>query len=288
MVTSLSKRASGTLAKQSKPLTIGALELALLKEFPLSDAEEWDRTGLLAGDPAALVEGVAIALDPTIRAIEEAKNCGANVLLTHHPAYLDAPDSFKPASLGSGSVVWSAISNKVALINIHTALDVSPRAQQVLPGMLSLSFTGKLLEPCAEQKKKGYGQICTVKDTDKPLSLEQLAARCTSVFARPPRVWGEFSQQLHKIVTWTGSAGKVAHNCVQEHIDCLICGEIKYHEALDLVAAGICVIELGHDTSELPLTAVLGDAVQRLGVSQENITFLDQSKNWSYPEATRM
>lgn len=287
MATSLSKRASGTLAKQSKPLTIGALELALLKEFPSTDAEEWDRMGLLVGDPASLVEGVAIALDPTTRAIEEAANCGANVLVTHHPAYLDAPERFRPSSLGSGSVVWSAISNKVALINVHTALDVSLPAQQVLPGMLNLSFTGKLLEPCVDQKK-GYGQICSVKDTDKPLSLEQLAARCTSVFARPPRVWGDYSQQLTKVVTWTGSAGKIAQKCVLEHIDCLVCGEIKYHEALDLAAAGVSVVELGHDTSELPLTAVLGDAVQRLGVSQEKITLLDQGKNWSYPEATRM
>ncbi len=49
---------------------------------------------MTVGDPARLVTGVAVALDPTVEAIENAANAGANVLVTHHPAFLQPPYSF--------------------------------------------------------------------------------------------------------------------------------------------------------------------------------------------------
>ena len=42
----LAKRSTGTLSKQERPLTVGALEQALLASYPAEDAEEWDRTGI--------------------------------------------------------------------------------------------------------------------------------------------------------------------------------------------------------------------------------------------------
>ena len=87
----LAQRASGPLSRQTSTVTVGALERALLKEFPAADAEAWDRTGMTVGDPARLVEGVAVALDPTVDAVEEAASMGANVLVTHHPAFLQPP-----------------------------------------------------------------------------------------------------------------------------------------------------------------------------------------------------
>lgn len=63
---------------------------------------------------------------------------------------------------------------------------------------------------------------------------------------------------------------------------------MKYHSALDLSQAGLAVIELGHDASELPLTAVLAEALDRAGVPPEAIVLVDQSDNWWYPEAVRV
>ena len=72
----------------SRTITVGELEQALLELFPASDAESWDRTGLLVGDPRAVISGVAVALDATPRAVRAAQHIGANVLVTHHPAFL--------------------------------------------------------------------------------------------------------------------------------------------------------------------------------------------------------
>lgn len=66
---------------------------------------------------------------------------------------------------------------------------------------------------------------------------------------------------------------------MHQKIDCLICGEIKYHDALAMSDAGVCIIELGHDLSELPLCGVLISTLCDLGIKKQSISYIDQSNN---------
>lgn len=287
----LLKRGSAALAKVPADITVGALEEKLLKMFPASQAEDWDRTGLLVGERALPVTGVAVALDPTVEAIAEAARLGANVLLTHHPAYLAAPAEFSPepsVAQSSGAGVWEAIRQRVALMDFHTALDVSPQAAKMLPNMLNLSFTGAFAEPLPHDKKLGYGQICELRPEDKGMDLAHFAARATAVFKRQPRVWGAPDAKIGRVVTATGSLGPVGRNALKLGCDCIVCGEVRYHDALDLSRAGISIVELGHDVSELGLTAVLAEACQKAGVPEAAIMVLGQADNWWLPENIRL
>lgn len=281
----------GPLAEKGAqaPALVGELVSALNRMFPPADAESWDRTGLLVGDPATKIEGVACALDPTVFAVREAANLGANVLVTHHPAFLDPPDSFMPLSSHAcvpGSVVFEAARLGVALANWHTALDVSAPAQSMLPGMLRLKPSA-VLEPLARDESLGYGQICAI-DASEGLTLGDLSARCTAVFGRAPRVWGAMDTALSTVCTWTGGAGDAASECVKRGIDVLVCGEVKYHAALEASQQGLCIIELGHDVSELPFARILAESCARVGVAREKITLLDQNDAWQHPETRRV
>lgn len=286
----LATRKVGLSSKRAGTLSIGALEAALLADFPAKDACEGDKTGLLVGDPLEPLKGVAVALDPTVSAIRLAHDVGANVLVTHHPSIYEAPVSFRPVEsnpLDTGAIVWEAIDKGVALMNFHTTLDFSIAAQAVLPGMLGLTFQSVLC-PLEHDARKGFGQICVPAASDEPMSLGQLAARCTSVFGRPPRVWGKPTTRLRKIATATGSATFALKDCFDKGVECLVCGELKYHASLDASQAGLCIIELGHDVSELPLVAPLAAAIRHAGVPEELITVLNQSDNWYIPETTRV
>lgn len=288
--TELAKVATGDIAKPAKPMTVGRLEYALLAQFPREDAEEWDRTGLLVGDPAALVTGVAVALDVTGEAIGAAARAGANVLLTHHPAFLDPPVAFSPSyalATAPGVNVYTAAAKGVALMNFHTALDASVAEGRLLPNMLNVDFE-RVLVPRASDERKGYGQLCSVRAEDKPFKLAHLAARCTSVFGRAPRVWGDLSRKVDSVVMANGSAGEVLAAALAANADVLVCGEVKYHAALDAAQAGLSIIELGHDASELPLCALLAQSSIDAGMPSDAVFILDQSDNWSLPDATRI
>lgn len=285
----IQKRRAPLPAKAAKRLTVGALEAALLSDFPAEDAESWDMTGLYVGEAAIPIGKVAVALDPTVPAIAQAAAAGAQALVTHHPAYLEAPARFAPepsAALSPGAAVYAAARNNVALMCFHTALDVSKRANEALPALLGLKATGRVAHAIQPGSKKGYGQICKVPG--KPQALQELTARCLAVFGRAPRVWGAPDAPISSVVTATGSAGSLASDVLETGADALICGELKYHAALDLSLAGLAIIELGHDLSELPLVAVLADSIAKAGVPREDIVIIDQSDNWHYPEATRL
>lgn len=281
---------SGPLSHNKKMLTVGSLETALLNHFPREDAESWDHTGILVGDSLLSVKKVAVALDATVEAVEAAQKSKANVLVTHHPVYIEPPASFAPLKsnpLNPGSVVWAAIENGIALMCFHTALDVSKDAARVLPGLLHLDYKG-VVDPTDVKGKKGYGQLCSIRKNDEPFTLGQLAARCLSVFGRPPRVWGDFDAVLQTVVSCTGSVGDLVPKAYKAGADVIICGEIRYHDALAAAQAGLAIIELGHDVSELPLVAPLVSAIKQVGIDDADIIVIDQNSHWASPESTRV
>jgi putative NIF3 family GTP cyclohydrolase 1 type 2 len=289
----ITKRASNLLSKSPKVLTVGTLEEALLRQFPADTAETWDKTGLIVGERAQLVGKVAVALDPTVEAIKQAAAIGANVLVTHHPPFINNPGTFEPApssAANPGAAVWAAITNRVALMCYHTACDVSAPGQMALCAMLGLEHKGKVVCPVEGHKNLGYGTLCRVPlaQNAEGVTLATLSARALSTFGRPPRVWGDPDAEITTVVCSGGSASGVWRAALEAGAQVLVTGEMGYHNALDAAAAGMATIELGHDVSELPLCAVLAEALSRAGVEQDNIKLLDQSNNWWTPEAIRL
>jgi putative NIF3 family GTP cyclohydrolase 1 type 2 len=124
------------VAAMSK-VTVADIERAIDARFPVEWAEDWDRVGLLAGDPEREVTGVVLALDPTREAIRATAERGANVLVTHHPAFLKTPNWLTPGR-GAAGVLFEAVDRRVALVNAHTNLDRAPAAGRLLPDALGL------------------------------------------------------------------------------------------------------------------------------------------------------
>ena len=109
-------------------MIVAELERALLARYPKADAEGWDHVGLSVGDPAAKITCVACALDATEANVHRALEAGANVLLTHHPIYIKAPEAFCPADSARpqcSAALYEAARCGVNIISLHTNLDLS-------------------------------------------------------------------------------------------------------------------------------------------------------------------
>ncbi len=117
--------------------TVSDLVAALERRFPAAWAEPWDRVGLLVGDADVPLERVYVTLDATRQALAAAAEAGANVLLTHHPAFLTAPETVTPGSPG-GAIALAAASAGVALACAHTNLDRAPEGASALARALGL------------------------------------------------------------------------------------------------------------------------------------------------------
>lgn len=286
-INALFKVPTGPLAPVKTGMSVGELERKLLQVFPREDACSWDRTGLLVGNPGVEVTGVVVALDPTIAVLEQANDLGANVVLTHHPVFIEAVGNFMPASVQGctpGAVINYALSHGINCMNFHTACDVAPEALAILPALLRLE-PQYVLDPLPGNVEKGFGMVCSCGQ--EKTSLKHLAARCVSVFGSMPRVWGNPDTLLETVVTCGGSAGDMAELCLESKIDCLVCGEVKYHAALEARESGLSIIELGHDVSELPLCALLATEALSAGLPDSCVMVVDHAKNWYTPETIR-
>ena len=260
-------------------MLVRELENRLLGVIPSKAAEEWDRTGMLVGNPDATVGNVAVSLDPSIAALDFCMAHDANVLVTHHPLFLDPPQSVKPGAPNADAVgarIWQAVRNGISVISFHTALDANPLAANVLAAPLGLEAGNTVLESTPNMPGYGYGRICEAPTRDAASWL----ASCEAAFGRKARLWGSEDREIRRICLWTGAAGESPQACLEAQVDLLICGEVKYHTALDASEMGLSIVELGHDVSEQPHCALLVESLLRAGIPAESVFLMDLPVNW--------
>ena len=86
---------------------------------------EWDNVGLLCGDTEQSVQKVLVALDPFYSVCLEAKEVGADLLLTHHPLIF-APTSAVTTETELGKSILFLAKENISAVNAHTNLDCAP------------------------------------------------------------------------------------------------------------------------------------------------------------------
>lgn len=252
--------------------TVSQVEKVLFDAFPRDRAEGWDRPGLLVGNPSRDVTGVACALDVTPDAIRVASERGCNVLVTHHPAFLEPPVPVTPdvaSSSLAGACVYQACERGVSLIAMHTNLDRSQAALDRIAHILDYPARGRVEMP------DGYGALLDGGAS----TVSDVALRCSERLGRIPRIWGDPAAPAGRIGFFSGSLGSLGREALAAGCSCVIAGECGYHVTLDLEAAGLAVILVGHDVSELPfaglLSEVIGDALPDIPV-----VVLREHVNW--------
>lgn len=82
----------------------------------------YDNSGLLVGEPNAIVTGVLVTLDCIETTVEEAVETGCNVIVAHHPIIFGGLKSLTGKTYVERTVI-AAIRAKVAIYAIHTNLD---------------------------------------------------------------------------------------------------------------------------------------------------------------------
>lgn len=262
-------------------MIVAELERALLARYPKTDAESWDHVGLSVGDPACEVRGVACALDATEANVHRAVEVGANVLLTHHPIYIKAPEAFCPADATRpqcSAALYEAARCGVSIISLHTNLDRSHEARTCLSKLLG-AVSASSLEHADQPEACGLGALATLSD---PCTLREFATRAAAAFGSDPRVWGDAEHPCRTIAILGGSLGDVGELAIAAKADVVVTGEAGYHVAQDLALRGLPVILLGHDRSEEPFVDILMNSAVEAGVDPGHaIKILNPCQWWT-------
>ena len=125
------------------------------------------------------------------------------------------------------------------------------------------------------------GMLC---EPEGAPTLEELSVLCSRTLNVRPRVWGERSARIRRCVTATGSAGSLIGDVLAAGADALVCGEVRYHDALDAAESGLAIVEAGHDVTEWPLVELLGAAALGVrGLPADNVMIETPTAGWWTP-----
>ena len=219
---------------------------------PRSMKMDWDNVGLNCGHLDRPVRRILVALDPFTHVCREAKEIGADLLVTHHaliwkPGFITDRDN-------QGRNTLFLIENGIAHINAHTNLDQAPGGvNDVLAAKLGLEqvvivnpVSGVGLMRCGDVPEQSLGQfLATVKKN----------LRCDGLR------YVDGGKPVRKVAVGGGSCAGGMEEVLAAGCDTFVTADIKYNQFWDAKDLGLNLIDAGHFHTENPVVAVLAEKI---------------------------
>ncbi len=224
---------------------------------PFELAEEWDNVGLLAGHPDWQVERAMVALDLAPGALREAIHQGAQLIVTHHPILFRPRRNLREDD-GEGALLTSLVRARIALIAAHTNYDNAPGG---LNDVLAASLGIQNVEPLPHGLRAG------AFSGDPAALLSWTAERLGGT----PRLY-RGCEDIRKVAVCGGAGGEFWPEALKAGCDAYVTGEVRHHDALSAVQAGLTVVEAGHYHTERVMVKALRNGLQmRANTLQYNV-----------------
>ena len=211
-------------------------------KYPKDLAYEWDHVGLQVGTLNTKAQKVLVTLDVTKEVVKEAIAIKANMILSHHPLMFTP---MKTISFDSpkGWIIRNLIKHNITVYSAHTNYDVADGGMNdTLAGALGIE-NPQLLD--ATEGIGRYGKIAPVnfqtfiQNVKEQLNLDVV------------KVIGNDEKTVKTIGISGGSGSKHMFQAKMKGCDVYLTGDVTYHTALDAIALGITVIDIGHHAEKI-------------------------------------
>ena len=223
-------------------------DIIQLLEFyaPTEYQENYDNSGLIAGNPNLECSGILVSLDCTEEVVREAITRKSNLIISHHPLIF-RPIKQLVSHEGSGNALIAAIKADIAIYAIHTNLDnILSGVNGVIADKLGL-VNRRILLPKKDSQLIGSGILGELKNA---LSEKHVLERLKTTFKAPVI---RHSPLLNKLVTRVaicGGAGSfLIPNALQAGAQFFISADIKYHDFFES-RSEMVIADIGHFESE--------------------------------------
>ncbi|MBL6275868.1 Nif3-like dinuclear metal center hexameric protein [Micromonospora fiedleri] len=237
--------------------TVADVVAELERRYPPSWAEEWDRVGLVLGEPDAQVRRVLCVVDVVPETVAEALAAGVDMIVAHHPLLLRGVSSVAPTTY-KGRIIHQLIKADIALYVAHTNADVAaPGVSDALAGRLGLTDL-RPLQPArpgtpAAGEGRGVGRIGRLP---RPMSLAELTRHATTVLpvtAVGVRAAGAPDRIVRTLAVCGGSGDSFLADASAAGVDAYLTADLRHHPAGEhLATGGPALLDATHWATERP------------------------------------
>ncbi len=201
---------------------------------PFSTQEEWDNSGLLVGDENKYVNRIIFALDITADVVNQAINCNADLIITHHPII------FKPVSnILSDNLIYKLIENGINIISAHTNYD---KAVDGVNDILCNTI-------CASKYEKVDGTCLNITYFENSILVDDFALILKDKLRGVVR-YNTLDKKVSKLAVCSGSGSDYLDIAKELNCDALLTGDASHHSFLDANEMGIVLFAAGHFETE--------------------------------------
>jgi len=220
---------------------------------------EFDNPGFLAGDGNREVHRILLSLDITHEVINEAKEYGAELIVSHHPMFFELRNISTQDF--TGSKVVNLLNAGMSAICLHTNLDaVSGGVNDMLMETLGAQTEG-ILQPVGEGPDGapyGHGRFGTVRE----MALVDFLPICRSALGANGLRYVDAGRPVHHIGVCGGAGGSMLWDAYHKGCDTFVTADVKHNVFLDAKELGINLVDAGHFPTENVVISVLQNALQ--------------------------
>ena len=217
---------------------------------PKEMKEDWDHVGLNCGHTDREVTSILVALDPFEEVCREAKEMGADLLVTHH-ALLWKP-GFVTDMDQQGKNTLYLIENNIAHINAHTNLDCAPGGvNDILAQKLGLENIQVVSPKGLDAQGRPWGLLrcgCVA-----PQALESFLKHVKDTLGCNGLRYTNGQKIVHKVAVGGGACASELHQVIKSGCDTFVTADVRYNQFWDAKNAGINLIDAGHFHTENPV-----------------------------------
>lgn len=234
---------------------------------PPSLAYSWDNVGLLVGSGEREIKKILITLDPDLPVIEEAVSKGCDLIVSHHPMFFKGIKHIR-SDEAVAKAIELMIKNDISLIAAHTNMDCAAEGINAgLAELMELTDT-EVLEENTLYKGCGLGRVGNLKEAMTLKELAEYSKKQLNI--QGLRIAGDENKVIKRIAVAGGSCSEVIPAAISKGAEAIITGDMKYHEAINAVNDGICVIDAGHYGTEHHVIGIFNKLLAPLGVEMIN------------------
>lgn len=234
---------------------------------PFSSQLDFDNSGLLVGDPGRPVQKIAVCLDITPDTVRDASECGADLMVSHHPVI------FRPRKrLLESDPAYRLVCAGMSAICCHTPLDIAAGG---VNDVLAARFHLSKVEAVATESIPAT--MVRVGFLPEPMRAIELAATAAENLSAKVR-WCDGGRTIETLAVCGGSGGDLVADIAAMGVDALVTGDADYHDFLDAEQLGVTLIAAGHFETEYPAMSALAQRLRETLPSVE-VVLLEQNRS---------
>ncbi len=235
------------------------------RQAPLRLQEEYDNSGLQAGDLRQEVTHILVSLDVTEETVAEAQAIGAEMIVSHHPLLFRPLKKISPGDY-IGRTVMAAIRAGITLYAAHTNLDNAPKGvnfkiaeklklEKVRPlAPLPSDRTASLPDDFIVGSGSGV-----IGNLPQPMSGEDLVTLVKEIFHCSCIKHTDARNEIRRVALCGGAGSFLINTAIRQNADAFLTGEVGYHAFFG--HPELMILEAGHYETEQYTCQLLAEMI---------------------------